>query len=166
MRKMRLLGVRFGRLVVVKQATNDKYDNTRWECVCDCGTAKVITGMCLRDDSTNSCGCLQKEFRLKLGQRQKVNSYRNSNHYLYSTWNNMFHRCYNPKCKEYKYYGKRGIKICDAWLYNFCTFVSDMGERPNGMSIDRIDNDGNYEQNNCRWATPLQQSKNRRNYDV
>lgn len=80
----------------------------------------------------------------------------------YETWKGMRERCLRKKCKIYKYYGGRGIKICRRWN-DFAKFLKDMGERPTGRSIDRINNNGNYEPGNCRWATPLQQSRNRRN---
>ena len=85
-----------------------------------------------------------------------------SRHPLYSTWSNMKGRCYNPNRPVYKYYGGRGIKVCDRWKNSFKLFLKDMGERPEGCTLDRINNDGNYEPTNCKWSTTVEQNKNRR----
>lgn len=80
----------------------------------------------------------------------------------YTVWQNMKARCYNPRSPSWQYYGGRGIQVCDRWRNSFANFVTDMGEKPDGRSLDRIDNDGNYEPGNCRWATPAEQVRNRR----
>lgn len=84
-------------------------------------------------------------------------------HELYNTWNSMIQRCYNPNHKAYKYYGGRGVKVCDSWLSSFWNFVEDMGEKQEGYTLDRMDNDGNYEPSNCKWSTKSEQSRNTRN---
>jgi hypothetical protein len=151
---LNITGLRFGRLLVLERQSNDRHGKTRWLCACDCGKTSIIVGGDLRSGKTNSCGC-------RAGWRHGFSGTK-----IYQCYWNMRCRCLDPKNKEYKNYGGRGITICDRWLNdaaNFCNdILAELGERPLGMSLDRIDNDGNYEPGNVRWATPEQQGLNRR----
>lgn len=146
-----LENTRFGRLVALtKVKVNDR---VKWNCICDCGNFKIVSGCKLKSGNTKSCGCLQRESRITHGR---------SSTKLYKSWSVMINRCINPNCPSYPDYGGRGITVCDRWKYSFENFLEDMGERPEGMSLDRKDNDGNYEPSNCRWATGTQQEFNKR----
>jgi hypothetical protein len=146
------LGNRYGRLQVAgpDPAGRPAY----WLCACDCGSDVVVFGGALRSGNTKSCGCGRGTHRHTVGRRY---------HPLYWTWSNMRKRCYSPSRDEYASYGGRGISICDRWRDSFADFLADVGERPSPQhSLDRIDNDGNYEPGNVRWATKSEQLANRR----
>lgn len=123
-----------------------------WKCLCDCGKIGFYNGRYIRNGQKKSCGCRRGE-----GNITHNKSYTN----IYWIWDQMKRRCNETKNKKYKSYGERGIKVCDEWL-SFDQFYKDMGERPEGMSLDRIDNDGNYCKENCHWATAKQQANNTR----
>lgn len=159
-----LSGRRFGRLLVLWRDLASPNVNVHWTCVCDCGNQKSICGQSMKNGRSASCGCLHHEFMLDMGHVNHIHGHSNPATRTYTTWQGMKARCLNPKNTRYADYGGRGIKICQHWLDAFENFLADMGEKPIGMSIDRINNDGHYEPSNCRWATNEIQMKNRRKH--
>lgn len=148
-----LTGRQFGRLLVVGFGGRRKRARV-WLCRCSCGTTRVVYGSHLVQGNTRSCGCYSADFHRKHGRSHKGDS-------TYDTWDAMKQRCSNPNNRAYHNYGGRGITVCQRWL-TFENFLADMGERPEHRSLDRIDNDRNYEPGNCRWATKRQQENNTR----
>ena len=150
-----LTNLRFGRLKVLSRVENTPSGQARWRVRCDCGVTKDIHGQALREGLTLSCGCLNVENATKLKTTHGF-----SKHSAFKTWKAMVARCSDPEDKDYASYGGRGVLVCAEWL-DVANFVRDMGEKPTGLSLDRINNDDGYCRSNCRWATPTEQGSNK-----
>jgi len=151
----------FGRLTVIERSQNKK-GQTMWVCECSCNkNRKEYSAGNLKSQHSQSCGCLKKENSKKIGER--VCTHKMSYTSEYTAWIEMIQRCRNPNHKAYHHYGGRGITVCDEWLKSFELFYKDVGPKPNDKySIDRINNDGNYEKTNVKWSTAKEQANNRR----
>lgn len=161
-KRLDLEGQRFGRLLVISEAGKHKNGNYTWNCLCDCGNSCVIAGSNLKSGGTVSCGCRRREGFIErtvthgcTRERRRMAEY--------NIWNGIKERCLNPNNPSYVDYGARGITVCEEWKRSFETFLQDMGLRPSPKhSIDRINNDGPYSSENCRWSTQKEQTRNKR----
>lgn len=156
-------GKRFGRLVAIKKSSQalDKSGHLKWLCRCDCGKNSTVNSSNLKSGNTKSCGCWQKEHCRKI--RKDPHTHGLSESKEYRAWRGMKERCTNPKTQGYKHYGGRGITVCEKWKNSFSSFYEDVGPCPSlEHSIDRTNNEGNYEPGNVKWVTRQEQGNNTR----
>lgn len=160
MKALNISGQTFGRLTALSPSQNVGGRRT-YVCQCSCGATHIAKIEHLRSGITSSCGCYRSE-QVKTRHVTHGHSANGVISRTLKSYNQMLSRCLNPNADNYSYYGGRGIVICYSWLQSFENFLTDMGERPEGKTLDRADSNGNYEPGNCQWATAKQQASNRR----
>jgi len=158
MRPNQLVGIRFNRLTVVADGGRDAKKNVLWLCVCDCGGKALAPAYDLKAGKVKSCGCLSKEGNHRTHGHARKGKKRNP---TYSLWATMIQRCTNPNDRSWAAYGGRGIEVCKSWL-TFEGFYADMGDKPKGLTLERINVDKGYNRKNCVWATQHAQARNKR----
>lgn len=155
-----LTGQKFERLTVIARAENSPCGMTKWLCRCDCGAERIVFAKHLRSGATKSCGCFSADTTSKRNFKHGQTNSR-----IFGIWQDIKNRCLNPKCEKYSYYGGRGISICKEWRFNFMSFHdwAIKNGYQNNLTIDRENNNGDYEPSNCRWVTMTVQANNKSN---
>lgn len=154
-----LTNQRFGRLIARKPTNKRYYRYVIWLCICDCGNTCLVSSGSLTSGNTRSCGCIKQERTVKMGKANKTHGMCKT--LEWEVWHAMIQRCENPNHAAYARYGGRGIKVCERW-HKFENFYEDMGDRPEGLTLERRNNEKGYYPENCYWATQKEQSNNRR----
>lgn len=159
-----LSGQRFGKLTAIKPVGRNKHGNYFWLCKCDCGNEKTVRSSSLLSGYTRSCGCLATSARTENIKKANGFYHGHNKKRLHRIYLCMIYRCTNPKSKDFKYYGDRGITVCEEWKNSYESFEKWAFENgyAENLTLDRKDTNGNYEPSNCRWATMLEQSNNKR----
>ncbi len=153
----------YGRLTILEEMGRTPNRNRIYLCQCSCGRQAQINSSSIRSGKTSSCGCLRLEATACKGRATRTHGESHSATPEYRAWSGMKARCYTPTNKDFSKYGGRGIAVCSQWLQSYETFLNDVGRRPSSChSLDRIDVEGDYTPSNIRWATPKEQSRNKR----
>lgn len=158
----KLIGRRFGRLIVNSQHFIKGAKNAMWNCTCDCGRTTIVQGCSLKNNKSQSCGCLLSDIASKTGSLRASHGHKRKGSIspTYVSWQGMNSRCNTSSNPAYPFYAERGITICERWK-KFENFLDDMGERPIGLTLERKDNSKGYYPDNCKWATYKEQANNR-----